>query len=126
MIEHAIEGKEISRVCVDFAVALETADGVELRIETTFSVTDSDGSPLLAANPGDLGEAASHILGLLGRHILVAGIQDSGRLELAFSGGGRLICEPNEEFEAWTLVAPNGERIVCLPGGGSVRWPRSP
>jgi len=125
MIEHAIEGQEISRVCVDFAVALETADGVELRIETAFFVTASDGSPLLNASAGDLGKAASQVLGLVRQRVLVAAIQDSGRLELEFSNGGRLVCEPDDEFEAWTLAAPGGKRIVCLPGGGTVCWPRS-
>jgi len=117
-----IEGQEISRICVDFAVALQTVDGVELRIETGFAVTSSADTPLLSTRADDLGEAGGHVLALLRQRVSAAAIDDSGRLELTFSGGGRLICEPDEEFEAWVLTAPGGERVVCSPGGGTVRW----
>lgn len=122
MIEYAIEGQEISRICVDFAVVLQTVDGVELRIETTLAVTASDDAPLLSARPDDLGEAGGHVLALLRQRVSAATVDDSGRLDLRFSGGGRVVCEPDEEFEAWLLTAPGGERIVCSPGGGIVRW----
>jgi len=123
MIEYAIEGQEVSRICVDFAVALQTVDGVELRIETAFAVTASDNAPLLRVRADDLGEAGGQVLGLLRQRVALAVVHDSGRLELKFSGGGQLICEPDCEFEAWILTAPSGERVVCSPGGGTVRWP---
>lgn len=122
MIEHAIEGQEISRICVDFAVALQTVDGVELRIETAFAIAASDEARLLSARDDDLGGVGGHVLGLLRQRVATAVVHDSGRLELKFSGGARLICEPDEEFEAWILTAPGGERVVCSPGGGTVRW----
>lgn len=123
MIEYAIEGQEISRICVDFAVALQTVDGAELRIETAFSVTASSEEPVLRARPDALGDAGSPVLGLLRQRVSAAVIHDSGRLELTFSAGGRIVCEPDEEFEAWILTVPGGERAVCSPGGGIVRWP---
>jgi hypothetical protein len=51
MIEYAIEGQEISRIRVDFAVVLQTVDGMELRIETALAVTASDDAPFLTARP---------------------------------------------------------------------------
>ena len=122
MTEYAIEGQAIARICIDFAVLLQTAEGVELRIETAFAVASSDDSPLLSTRAEDLGGAGGHVLALLGQRVRTADIDESGRLELTFDGGGRLVCEPDEWYEAWSMTAPGGERIVCSPGGGTVRW----
>lgn len=121
-MKYAIEGQEVSRICVDYAVTLQTADGAELRIETGFAVAASGAEPIVAVEPEHLGSAGAQVLALIRRRLVAAAIHDSGRLELRFEGDARLLCEPNENFEAWTLSAPDGEIVVCLPGGGIARW----
>lgn len=121
MIEYAIEGQQIDRICVDYAVTLQTSDGAELRIETAFTLTRDD-TPPVEVNPECIGVAATHVLDLIRLRVVWALIEDSGNLELHFDGGRRLMCPPHNDFEAWVLVAANGERIVCLPGGGTAHW----
>lgn len=120
--KYGIEGREISGICVDYAVTLQTHEGAELRIKTGFAVAASEAAAVVAAEPTRLGSAGAKVLTLIRQRVVAATIHDSGRLELRFDGGGRLLCEPDEKFEAWTLSAPDGERLVCLPGGGLAHW----
>ena len=123
MMEHSLESQEISRLCFDYAVVLGTADGTELRIESQFQLSSSDGAQSVDVDPDRLDETRSIVVGLLRQQIMLASIEESGAISLRFANGQRLQCEPDAQFEAWTLVTAAGERMVCLPGGGVARWP---
>jgi len=45
-----------------------------------------------------------------------------GRLKLELSGGNRLHIFAGQEFEPWTLVGPDGLRVVSVPGGELAIW----
>jgi hypothetical protein len=122
MMEYALEGQEVSRVCLDYAVVLETVDATELRLETRFEILSGDAASL-EVDPDRLSETGIPVVGLLRQQIAMAVIDESGVLSLHFSDGQRLLCEPDEQFEAWTLTTAAGERMVCLPGGGVAHWP---
>lgn len=121
-MEYSLEGQEVSRICLDFAVVLETADATELRLETRFQISER-GSTSVEVDPDRLAESGGAVVGLLRQRIATASIDESGVLSLRFTGGQRLQCEPDEQFEAWTLTTAAGERMVCLPGGGVAHWP---
>ncbi len=122
-MEYSLEGQEIGRLCLDCAVALETADGTELRIESRFQLSTSDGTQPDEVDPDHLDLTGAAVVGLLRQRVVLASIAESGVLSLRFANGLRLECEPDERFEAWTLVTAAGERMVCLPGGGVAHWP---
>ena len=122
-MEYSLEGQEIARICLDFAVALDTVDGTELRIEARFRVTSPDESRSVDIDPSDVRNAGEPLVRLLHQRIVLAAVDESGALSLRFAHGERLDCEPDQRFEAWTLVTPGGERMVCLPGGGVAHWP---
>ena len=122
-MEYSLEGQEVSRLCFDYAVVLETADGTELRIESRFQLSSGDGAQSVDVDPDRLGETGTAVVGLLRQQVVLASIDESGAISLRFANGQRLKCEPDEQFEAWTLVTAAGERMVGLPGGGIAHWP---
>ncbi len=124
-MEYSLEGQEISRICLDYAVTLETTDGTELRIETVFRLMSADGSRSVEIDPSNLGDTGEPVLHLLHQQVVLATVAESGTLTLTCMRGERMECEPDQEFEAWTLVTAAGERMVCLPGGGIAHWPGS-
>ena len=123
-MEYSLEGQEVSRICFDHGVALETADGTELRIESRFSVLD--GTQLVHVDPDHLDQTGRSVVLLLRQRVSRASIDESGALSLRFASGHGLDCKPDEQFEAWTLTTVGGERMVCMPGGGVVYWTGNP
>ena len=121
-MEYSLEGQEVSRVCLDYAVVLETVDRTELRLEAGFQISSGDAPPF-QVDPDRLVDTGSAVVGLLRQRIAMALIDESGVLTLHFANGQRLQSEPDEQFEAWTLTTAAGERMVCLPGGGIAHWP---
>jgi len=121
-MEYSLEGQEVSRLCFDYAVVIETVDGTELRIETPFRLSSADSTHLDEVHPDRLDEMGSVVVGLLRQQIVRASIDESGALSLRFARGQRLECPPDPKFEAWTLVTASGEQMVCLPGGGVAHW----
>lgn len=121
-MEYSLEGQEVSRLCLDYAVVFETVDGTELRLEARFQISSGDAASV-EVDPDRLADTGSAVVGLLRQQIAAALIDESGVLSLHFTNGQRLQCEPDEQFEAWTLTTAAGERMVCLPGGGVAHWP---
>lgn len=122
-MELSLVGQEVSRLCLDYAVVIETVNATELRIESPFQLSSADSAQLLEVCPDGLNETASAVVGLLRQQIVDASVSDLGALSLRFAHGERLQCLPDAKFEAWTLVTASGERMVCLPGGGVAHWP---
>jgi hypothetical protein len=122
MMDYALEGQEIVRLCLDFSVVLQTVDGAELRIETEFLLASSSESGTRTIVPSRLGRSGSAVVDLLHRTVELVTTDEEGTLTLALSDGRRLECKPSGEFEAWSLVTAAGERWVCTPGGDIAHW----
>ena len=120
-MEYVLEGQEITRICLDFAVTLMTGDGAELQIGEPFTLTEGERTDQV--HPEQLATSDGSILGLVHQRITAATIEEQGGLTLQFSNGQILTCPPGAEYEAWTLVSRAGERMVSQPGGGLAHWP---
>ena len=59
---------------------------------------------------------------LIGACVTAATISDVGRLEFVFDNLMKLSVLPNEQFESWQLVGPNGFMVVSLSGGKLALW----
>lgn len=116
-------GKSVERICIDYAVTLHFDDGAVLRLESAFSLMAPSETALAMIDPAQLGGKGDRILGLIRREVLEASITASGDLKLIFGHGWRLSSEPDDQYEAWSLVVPNGDTFVCLPGGRVARYP---
>ncbi len=82
LMDSVLEGQEIVRLCVDFSVVLQTADGAELRIETEFSVTSPENSGVHTVAPSRLGDSASAVVDLLHRTVELVTTDEEGGLTL--------------------------------------------
>ena len=122
-MELALVGQEVGRLCLDYAVVIETVNATELRIESPFQFSSAGSAQLLEVHPDRLNETGSAVVGLLRQQIVDASVSNLGELYHRFAHGERLQCPPDAKFEAWTLVTASGERMVCLPGGGVAHWP---
>lgn len=123
MMKYSIQGQQVQRLCFDYAVSIETSDGAVLRIETPFQLSQSGEDPFQTVDPEHLEQSGSSLFSLINGEIGSASISDWGALSIRFAKGQLLLCEPNSQFEAWSIASPSGEQMVCLPGGGVAVWP---
>jgi hypothetical protein len=122
-MEINVSGQDVSRITFDYALTIETSGGIELRFESRFRLVDRDGVEEVEGEPESLDVTGGAIVKLLHKPIDELTVDGSGVLTVSFTTGRRLVCDPDERFEAWTLVTSTGERIVCMPGGGVAHWP---
>lgn len=116
-----LAGRAVDRLCIDFAVTLIFAGGLELRIEQPFVIEDAAGGEVLLIPEGDPDRLAG-ALALARREVVRAEAFKDGHLEIAFADGAHLGVPADEGFEAWELVGPGGLRTVSLPGGDLAVW----
>lgn len=120
-----LDGCEVVQCRVDYAFTLIIDGGrgsFEVRIEQPFEVLGRvDGRSASVSGEGDPAAFAPALV------VLHAGLDAAlafkdGRLELRFDDARRLRVPVGEQFEAWTLVGPEGLRLVSLPGGELAVW----
>lgn len=80
------------------------------------------GAGPVAFEPESPSEVAARLLMLLDMEVTNAVADDSGFLRLQFRKNAELSAGPNDEYEAWTMSGPDGERIICKPSGGIATW----
>jgi hypothetical protein len=107
-------------VCFDYAVTLSTDSGFEIRVETPFVLRDGSGGEV-RINPEAPGDLAPRVLQLLHQLVDLV-VRTTGELVMSFEGDHVITVSPDPRFEAWTLVGPKGQRVVCNPGGGTSEW----
>lgn len=118
----SLTSQRVTLVCFDYAITLVTDGGIQLRLETQFTLTEPDSEPIVI-DPQQPGAAALKMLGLLHQVIRSFSVaEESGTLVLIAEGGSELRIEANDAFEAWTIAGRRGEKVVCLPGGGLAIW----
>lgn len=115
------QGQSIISEDFGYTVSLNLSGGYEIRIETDFSLHDSEGDFRLS--PGvDPDAGALRLRALTGNVVTESRAESSGTLRLGFADGARLRVEPDHNFEAWTIAGPNGMKVACMPGGELAVW----
>lgn len=111
------------RVDYSFTFVIDGARGsFEIRIEQSFElVGEVEGDRPVSLNVEDEPTALAPALALLRAAVHEALAFEDGRLELRFDNG-RVRVPASEEFEAWTLVGPDGLRLVSMPEGALAVW----
>nr|WP_280763846.1 DUF6188 family protein [Prescottella agglutinans] len=110
----------VTEVGFGYAVSVTTDRGTRLTIETAFTIhTASGGAQLVHPENVTRGEPLQSLVGQWVRHLSVT---DGGRLVVGFSGGETIVVEPDGDYEAWGIRAPNGFQVIALPGGGVAVW----
>lgn len=91
-----------------------------LQLEGPFTVEAADGSTVLADPGGDPASLAS-VLPVLRRRLLTLEVDSGDTLTATFDGGRVITCQPQMDFEAWSLSAgAGGFFLAAAPGAGGV------
>ena len=115
-------GHLVERVAFDFGVTILFDNGLEVRIETTFTVHAVDSTPV-EVNPPNYQDAAARLLSVLQETVTSAHVDETtGELRLEFEGGRAIRVPSSEMFEAWSLTSLEGVRATSLPGGSLSLW----
>ncbi|MEU7633806.1 DUF6188 family protein [Nocardia sp. NPDC049220] len=120
-MELPITGQRVSVAASEYMVELTTVGGFELQIEGDMEIQSSRGDrwPIALANGGGSQVELEPVL----RGAITSAVVDSaGTLTIDLDSGNRLVVPPDDEYEAWTLVGPNGYRVVCMPHGELATW----
>lgn len=115
-----LKGQRVDRVCFDFGIVFGTDGGYELRIETVLTLQTASSESII--DPEQAGPAAGQLVGLLHSTIESVEIGASGRLVVSFPEHTTVAVPAHSKYEAWTLTGPDGEGIVCAPGGSLTVW----
>ncbi|MBH0781546.1 DUF6188 family protein [Nocardia bovistercoris] len=120
-MELPITGQHVSVTASEYMVELTTVDGFELQIEGDMEIRSSRGDrwPVALANGGG---SQAELEPVLRGAITSAAVNTSGTLTIDLDSGNQLVVPPDDEYEAWTLVGPNGYRVVCMPHGELATW----
>ncbi len=102
-----LTGQSVHSITLDYAVSLLLDGGVDIRIESAFSLRNPSGH-VAAIDPGELGPGLDYIVVVLHHTITGAVARDNGTLMLDFDNGARIDVAPDEAYEAWTLAGPRG------------------
>ncbi len=118
-----IAGRVMESACEEHALILRISDGVTIRIETLFELSEPD-RPAVAIDPdGCDGDVERWESILHGRTVDRAEVDvNEGKLSMGFDGGVTVDVPPDPDYEAWAVTRTDGVTIVSLPGGGVSRW----
>lgn len=116
-----LDGQTITNHTFGYTLLLVTEAGFKLGIENDCTLHTSTGSWNIS--PESLQAEPEQALTLTNRTISSAATDQSGTLDISFTDGHHLTVGPDAEYEAWTLAGPDGQKVVCLPGGDLATWP---
>ncbi|WP_406234173.1 DUF6188 family protein [Nocardia sp. NBC_01009] len=118
-MELPITGQHVSVVASEYMVEVSTGGGFELQIEGGMEIESSRGDRWSVALANG---SQSDLEPVLRGAITSAVVNSSGTLTIDLDSGNRLVVPPDAEYEAWTLVGPNGYRVVCMPNSELAIW----
>ncbi|MFI7664126.1 DUF6188 family protein [Nocardia sp. NPDC049526] len=120
-MELPLTGQRVSVAASEYMVEITTVGGFALQIEGDMEIESSRGDRQSVAL-ADGGSSPVDLEPVLHGTITSAVVNSSGTLTIDFDSGNRLVVPPDSEYEAWTLVGPNGYRVVCMPNGELATW----
>jgi Family of unknown function (DUF6188) len=118
-MELGLQGQTVTDEQFGYSVSLHTSGGYEVQIEVGFSLCTA--GERIDVTPAPESES-SQLQALLQHTITAAVAEGSGALSMKFDNGVSLHVEPDEDFEAWTIAGPQGQKVVCEPGGEIAVW----
>lgn len=105
---------DLTFIRIDHQTRLQFGD-VAIVIETPFEVRRH--GQVHALDPS-VRTGLGPLLAVYPDEAVSATIGRDGTLHIGFTSGASVTVPPNEEYEAWGVVGPGTEQVVCRPGGG--------
>ena len=115
-------GKVLTTMRLDFALKLWTDDDWEIDVAGDAIVTVPGATPVevdTGVSSDELPDVLAPFVSRAIREVLVA---REGHLGITFDDGSQISVLAAEDYEAWQVSGPDGERMVCMPGGELAIW----
>jgi Family of unknown function (DUF6188) len=119
-----LEGCVVGQCCVDWALTLRLSrgqDSFDVCIARPFNFDSGTGDSYVM-NPEDDPVGLGPILEVGRTGVAEAWVMPSGALRMTFHDGSRMNVPACDGFEAWSLSASTGLRVVCGPAGEVTTW----
>jgi hypothetical protein len=106
--------RELVKIDTEHMVRLLFGD-FEIKIESPFTVTSQGRSHHCFEN-----DSLEPLLNIYPDSLVDTSLDAAGTLNLTFKSGVQLQVPPDPNYEAWQVVGPGKNLIVCVPGGREV------
>ncbi|WP_109507281.1 DUF6188 family protein [Nocardioides speluncae] len=113
-------GQRLTTVTVTEALELTTEDGWLITIENDYELT-RPGQPSLRTTDGQEPAIQALLDAMVGRPLVGLAYTSRGDLTVHLPDGS-LSVSSTPAFEAWSIVGPNQERVIAMPGGELAIW----
>jgi hypothetical protein len=129
VVELPLRGWQVDCCCVDDAFRFlflygpdgsSELDRFELALRGTVRLLSAEGDAPTFVEPQGPRDQLGPLLGLIDSKVSAAAAAPDGTLYVAFNNSARLIVAADELLDAWSLIGPRSEQLVCLPGGDGV------
>ena len=114
-------GMGVAQLVIDYRLSLRLGGGVEIIIESPFSVRGVDGS-ITAITPTEVSQLAG-ALSLLHQIVKSASATTAGCLRVEFHDGSEVVADSDENYESWQVTFPDGPMYGAIPGEGVFVFP---
>ena len=126
ILRAAVLDMEVTLIEIDFRVTLDSSEGqtyASITLETPFRLSSESG--LTEIDPSEI-KTVPPVLGVLRRHLRRAWVDHDSTLSLEFDDGHSISAPCHPDFESWSMVASDGSRVICAPGGHLLYWSADP
>lgn len=123
-----LSGQRIAAVSAgEFVLTIAIGDSsqFELQIETSVEFAARAGDPVTIRD-GAYAESAQTLGALVGERFSAATVDQAGSLQVEFASGATISVPSDGDYEAWSLVGPDGYRVICTPGCEVAVWSPRP
>lgn len=117
-------GRTIEIVRIDWGLHLWTDDNWQFTLSEVQVATDSQDGPAVEAVEVDVEQQPlpPALAGLEGETIRQVLVSKSGDLSIQLADR-HLTVRADPKYEAWQLMGPKGEMLICMPGGEIAHFP---
>ena len=114
-------GKTIEMIRFNYSLSIWTNDNWQLDLAGITHITLEGRSPVEIDTTLCQDELTDEVRPLLGQAITKAAVSTTGDLAITLNHA-QLEVKAGDDHEAWQLSGPDGEMVVCMPGGELAVW----
>jgi hypothetical protein len=114
-------GKVVHSIRLDYALTIWTTDNWELDLNGDAYLLTAAGMTTIDSGQS-VDELPESLAALVGAEITEVLVARDGHLAVNFKDA-QLSVRAADDYEAWQITGPEGQRLVCMPGGELANWP---
>jgi hypothetical protein len=120
-MEIPLAGRNLTVVSTEYSLVLRSDNVFEIQVEgqVDFETLEGDRHSVAFDEDVDLDFDANTFFA--GKVDFVSASL-TGELTIGMESGNRATVAVDDDFESWTIVGPDGYRVVCMPGGELATW----